>query len=411
MVQVTITFIHSADLHLGRVFTGLRHLPGNIYEHVVESGFRALEKLIDAAIEHDVDFVLFVGDVFDSNDVSLRTILRFRQQLERLKQHEIHVFISYGNHDPFTERRYVDWPENVTVFTDEEVTSKSFTTKTGQKVNIYGFSYMTKEIFTDKSEEYIKVGDAEFHIATLHGNVDGQTDHDSYAPFSVTNLKEKDFDYWALGHIHKRQILTEEPPIVYPGNIQGMHRKELGEKGCILVTLTDGMKPAITFIPTADVIWREEVIDITDVETFNHLLDKLSERKEDFRKQNTFVHLRFVGNGKLNDQLQIAYELDDLLWAVNDGEHERFPFVWIASANVQTTGDWNREELRKREDFIGELIASIDVYEDFDEAIKPLFKNRHVRSFIHAFSEEEKQALLDRAERLLLTQFMKEYEK
>lgn len=407
---MTITFIHSADLHLGRVFTGLRHLPGNIYEHVVESGFRALEKLIDAAIEHDVDFVLFVGDVFDSNDVSLRTILRFRQQLERLKQHEIHVFISYGNHDPFTERRYVDWPENVTVFTDEEVTSKSFTTKTGQKVNIYGFSYMTKEIFTDKSEEYIKVGDAEFHIATLHGNVDGQTDHDSYAPFSVTNLKEKDFDYWALGHIHKRQMLAAKPPIAYSGNIQGMHRKELGEKGCLLVTLTNAALPSITFIPTADIIWHEEAIDITDIETIDALLEKIDERKERFRKQNTFVHIRFFGSGRLNEQLQSASELDDLLWAVNDRENEQDPFVWIVSTSVRTTGDWNREELRNRGDFVGELLASIDAYEDFDEAVKPLFKNRHVRSFVHAFSEEEKQALLERAERLLLTQFMKGHE-
>ena len=50
--------------------------------------------------------------------------------------------------------------------------------------------------------------------------------------FTVKDLYEKQFDYWALGHIHKRTILSEDPPIIYPGNIQGRNKKEIGVKGC-----------------------------------------------------------------------------------------------------------------------------------------------------------------------------------
>ncbi len=414
MDLLSISFIHTADLHLGRMFTGLRHLPKHIYEYVVEGVNRSLENIISTAIEHDVDFVLFVGDVFDSNDVSLRTYLRFRQQLERLERHGIHAFISHGNHDPLVkDRRTVDWPENVTVFTDEAVTASLFTTKTDHTVKLYGFSYMSKEIVIDKSEEYKKIGDADFHIAMLHGNMDGQTGHDPYAPFSVKELRNKGFDYWALGHVHKRQILSQEPPIVYPGNIQGMHRKELGEKGCILVSLSQGMTPVTTFIPTSEIVWHEKEIDITHLEAIASLLEKIQVMKEHLRddRKHTFLHLRFVGSSILSEQLQSANELDDLVWALNDGEDERQPFVWIVKTDVQTLDDWNREELKKRGDFIGELIATIDTYTDYENAFQPLLNNRHIRTFLHSFSDEEKKALLKQAERLVLTQLMKEHSK
>ncbi len=409
---MSISFIHSADLHLGRGFAGLRELPENIYKRVVESADRSLERLVSIAIEQDVDFVLFVGDVFDSNDVSLRTHYRFRKQMERLKRHCIHVFLCYGNHDPIAgKNHFFQWPDNVTVFNNETVSVEAYTTKKGHVVNIYGFSYAKKAIEMDKSEEFIKTGSGDFHIAMLHGHADGQTGHDPYAPFSVRKLKEKGFDYWALGHIHKRQTLADEPPIVYPGNIQGMHRKELGEKGCVLATLSKVDPPSITFVPTADIVWREEQIDITGVQTFDDLLENIKQRKERHRKKNTFVHVRFVGSGVLNERLQSFEERDDLLWAANDEEDARDPFVWIVGMSVHTTGGWNREALRNRSDIVGELIQAIDRYDDFDEAFEPLFKNRHARSFVQAFSEKEKQALLENAERLLLTQIMKEYEK
>lgn len=411
MVFVTVTFIHSADLHLGRTFTSLRTLPQPIYEQVIESSFRALENLVNQAIQSKVDFVLFVGDVFDSESVSLRTYLRFHQQMEKLNEHGIHVFLSHGNHDPIREdHQTVQWPDNVTVFTDETVTSETYTNLSGQVVNIYGFSYTKKAISRNKSREYIKTGYADYHIAMLHGHAEGQSGHDPYAPFSVQELVNQPFDYWALGHIHKRQTLAMNPPVVYPGNIQGMHQQEQGEKGCVLVTLSKKALPVITFVPTANIVWFEEEIDITHIETLDVLLQVINERKERYRKQSTFLLLRFVGSGSLHEILQSANERDDLLWAVNEGEDEQYPFVWIVDMNVHTIGDWDREQLEQRGDFIGELLTTINECEDVDEAVSNLFKNRYLRSYIHAFSESEKQQLLERAERLLLTHLMKEYD-
>ena len=60
-----ITFIHAADLHLDSPMIGLSHLPKEIFERLKESTFVALKKLVDEAINHQVDFVILAGDLFD----------------------------------------------------------------------------------------------------------------------------------------------------------------------------------------------------------------------------------------------------------------------------------------------------------------------------------------------------------
>ncbi len=86
--------------------------------------------------------------------------------------------------------------------------------------------------------QYKKMGDAPFHIGMLHGSVEGDAEHNRYAPFQLRELKEKQFDYWALGHIHKREILSEEPYIIYPVIYKGVIVRETGEKGAYLIELT-----------------------------------------------------------------------------------------------------------------------------------------------------------------------------
>lgn len=405
---MSVTFIHAADLHLGRAFAGLKNLPGPVYSKVLESGFQSLENIVEAAIQNDADFVLFVGDIFDSNLVSFRTYIRFRKQLEKLNEYGIQVFICHGNHDPLENSHFFKWPDNVTVFQDETVSQKALTTKSGEIVHIYGFSYTKKQLTENKSNQFQKSGNAHFHIAMLHGNAEGQTEHDPYAPFSVRELIEKDFDYWALGHIHKRQILSTAPPIVYPGNIQGMNKKELGEKGCMLVTLSQSEGASLAFVPTAPIIWREEAIDITNVETWDEAVAKIEMLKDRLRTKNTFLLLRFEGYGKIHERLQERRELDDLILTLNECESDRQLFVWIVDMLVHTTRNWDRDELLKRQDFIGELMKTIEQYADFNEALQPLFNNRRVRTFLQAFTQEEKQMIKEKAEQLLLTKLLKE---
>ncbi|WP_262421881.1 metallophosphoesterase family protein [Bacillus aquiflavi] len=230
------TFIHTADLHLDSPMIGLSGLPNHIFKRVRESTFKAFKAVTDEAIRRHVDFIIFAGDLFDGEDRSIRAQAHFRNEMERLGQHGIQAFVIHGNHDHLNGSwHHLSMPGNVHVFT-HHVEYKAFQNESGAVVYLYGFSYPERHIYDDMTPYYQKALGADFHIGILHGHNEGGSEHSRYAPFKVNNLLHKEFHYWALGHIHKRTILHDEPYIVYPGNIQGRNRSELGMKGCYAVT-------------------------------------------------------------------------------------------------------------------------------------------------------------------------------
>ncbi len=100
-------FIHTADLHLDSPFLGLKNngLPDELWEKVHQSTFDSFKRIIDGAIEQQVDFVLLVGDLFDREERSVAADAFLINQLNRLKDHEIEAFVSFGNHDYSTATR------------------------------------------------------------------------------------------------------------------------------------------------------------------------------------------------------------------------------------------------------------------------------------------------------------------
>src|SRR5699024_1547924 len=151
------------------------------------------------------------------------------------------VYLSYGNHDYVSGNKLrLSFPENVHVFPNENIQSFLYENNKEPLAKIYGFSYENRVVLENKESQYEVVDSSvPFHIGTLHGSLDGLEGHDPYAPFHLTDLKAKAMQYWALGHIHQRQIISENPHIIYPGNIQGRHRNEAGEKGCYYVQMTE----------------------------------------------------------------------------------------------------------------------------------------------------------------------------
>ena len=75
------------------------------------------------------------------------------------------------------------------------------------------------------------------NIGLLHTGLGGADGHERYAPCTLEELRLRGYDYWALGHIHTRQVLCQDPPVVFAGNVQGRHIRETGPKGCLLATI------------------------------------------------------------------------------------------------------------------------------------------------------------------------------
>src|SRR5699024_8262458 len=153
-MEKQVSFIHAADLHLDSPFKGLANVPKEIFTHIQNSTFQALDQLIDMAIQRDVDFVLLAGDLFDNEKQSLKAQIKLKNAFEKLETHRIFVYLSYGNHDYIRGNEHpVTYPQNVFVFKDEAVRSFPYI-KNGQHLaNIYGFSYMEREVTENKTKE------------------------------------------------------------------------------------------------------------------------------------------------------------------------------------------------------------------------------------------------------------------
>ncbi|WP_377891449.1 exonuclease SbcCD subunit D [Alkalihalobacillus sp. R86527] len=400
-----LSFLHCADLHLDRPFSGAQSLPPDIHNFVKDSAYRSFRKIIDLAIDSSVDFVLITGDLFDSSYRSLQSQMFLYRELQRLDKAGIQSFLSHGNHDALDgDWITIDWPKS-SYFFGSEVESVPFYRDDQKLADIHGFSYPHRHVTENMSFHFERIDDENFQIGMLHGNVEGNTDHASYAPFTLTNLIDKNFDYWALGHIHVRNVLVEDPPIVYPGNIQGAHRKEIGNKGCYLVSM-DETEVTTSFHSTADVIWQRESIDITKVETIQDLLRTCEDllNHEKYSTGGYLVEFEFQGITSLHNQLLQDDVLDDLLQALQIGKEEEVSgFVWPYKLSLRSRPSWNREELKGQDGFLQDLLTVSDAYtlENVEKGVAPLFEHRRAKKAL--VSLEEPSTVIKEAEEMLLS--------
>lgn len=266
-IMKAFSFIHTADLHLDSPFRGIYEINEDLSSELTEATFKTYNKIIDLCLEKNVDFLLISGDIYDGADKSLRAQLRFRDGLKRLATAGINVYIVHGNHDPLDIwSANLDWPENVHIFNKKTV-EKLSVKKDGEEVaQIYGISFQKKLVESNLAQEFPKISESEkslFTIGLLHCNLGTNTGHEPYAPCSKKDLIDKNFDYWALGHIHKKLIIRDEYPlVVYSGNPQGLHPKESGAKGCFFVNVDESGAPTLEFIEVDSIRWFLEELSI-----------------------------------------------------------------------------------------------------------------------------------------------------
>ncbi|EMK1528874.1 exonuclease SbcCD subunit D [Listeria monocytogenes] len=389
-----IQFLHMADLHLDSPFIGLSTLPQPLFSAIQESTFQSLERITTVAIKEAVDFVLIAGDIYDSEDQSVRAQARFSKEMKRLEVANIPVFMIHGNHD-FIEKHKekLTLPSNVHVFS-EQVEVMSHKTATGVSVNIYGFSYNERHIRSSRVDKYKIQGNADFHIALLHGSeVSSSEEHDVYAPFRVQEISKKGFDYWALGHIHKRQLLAESPSIYYPGNIQGRNRKESGEKGASIITLSEA-STTIDFIGTSPIIWEEAVITLPENSEINAFYRETTKLLESYqgRSHSYFLHIIVKMENKqkidTNDWLQMLQEEVEITDNI---------FVWVHKLTTEITNQSNSQTWYESHLAGEEIKHSFETLQDesaFYQAVEALYLESGVSRYLDDLSEIDRERLL-----------------
>ncbi|WAH42153.1 DNA repair exonuclease [Alicyclobacillus fastidiosus] len=262
-------FIHCADIHLDSPMRGLRFVDDSVIDSVRGATRRALENLVELCIQEKVDFLVIAGDVFDGDWEDYTTGLFFNRCMQKLDAADIPVYLIRGNHDAASVlTRHLTLPGNVRVFSERHPETVRID---ALQVAVHGQSFAVRDVTENLVLGYPQAVPGYFNIGILHTGLAGREGHARYAPCQLDDLRALGYNYWALGHIHQPEIVLSEPWVVYPGNVQGRHIREAGERGCVLVTV-DGSDVTLEQKALDVVRWLEVSCDIEDVLTLGDVL-------------------------------------------------------------------------------------------------------------------------------------------
>ena len=344
-------FIHAADPHLDSPLQGLESHDGAPVGLLRGATRRALENLVQLAIDEAVDFLVIAGDVYDGDWKDYSTGLFFRGQMVRLFDKRIPVYLIAGNHDAASViSKKLTLPENVHVFSTRSAETKEVA---GHPVAIHGQGFPNRAVPENLVIKYPPAVAGKFNLGVLHTSLTGKPGHDTYAPCSESDLRAKGYGYWALGHIHQPEVISQDPWIVFAGNCQGRHIKETGPRGCRLVTVSDSLQVASAEWRTLDVLrWQELNVDLSGLETEADALRRVSEAMSNAvaAAEGRLVAARMVitGTTALHGSLH------------RDGQHWRAQFLasaqdqgaespWVERIKIATAPAYDVAQLAERD--------------------------------------------------------------
>jgi DNA repair protein SbcD/Mre11 len=380
---MSISFIHAADIHLDSPLKGLERYEGAPVDRIRRATRRAFSRMIDLAIERGVDFVLIAGDLYDGDWRDYNTGLFLVNELCRLRESKIRVVLIQGNHDAANKMtRALPLPENVRLLTHERAETVVWD---DLDVAIHGQSFAKAAVTDNLAAAYPAAVSGCANIGLLHTCLAGAEGHEPYAPCTLDELKLRGYDYWALGHIHTRDVLCENPLVAFPGNTQGRHARETGPKGCLITTLSASQRVQAVFHRLDVVRWERERVDVSDVAAESDLFDRAVESLDRVLASDSdpdgllAVRVVLAGTTGLHDRLladpdRIVAEIRSL--ATDRGQDR----LWIEKVELRTqprrtitTPDGPIEELLDvLEQFRADRGSFRDVVEDLAELKRKL---------------------------------------
>ena len=231
-----IKILHSADWHLDAPLLGKEELKKALASVPV--------KLANLCKEENCDLVLLSGDLFDGTP-SADSVAALKKALAQM---EVPVFITPGNHDFVTPGSIwltEVWPENVTVFTENQV--KSLVLE-GLDCTIYGAAFTSMDC-PALLEGFRASHTTRYGIGIFHG--DPTMVSSAYNPITQTQIRQSGLDYLALGHIHKAgSLLCGDTLCLWPGCPMGKDYGEPGEKGAYIITLDHSVSSKFVALDT-----------------------------------------------------------------------------------------------------------------------------------------------------------------
>jgi exonuclease SbcD len=375
-------FLHAADLHLDSPLGGLERYEGAPVDQIRGATRKALENLVELAICERVDFVVIAGDLYDGDWRDYNTGMFFVNQMQKLCSAGVRLYLIAGNHDAVsTMTRKLQLPRNPegdSVMLSSELPETRRIEDLG--VAIHGRSFANQAETRNMVLDYpVPVGHW-FNLGLLHTSLNGSEEHDTYAPCTPADLRSKGYDYWALGHIHKRSLLPCEgsplvaPYALYSGNIQGRNIRETGPRGCFLVSVDDKHRVDVEFRPLD--VFRWEVCPVVCPQTA-----ELDDVLEQFRvklcalvatsDRPLGIRVRIEGPTEVHQELNshrshVTAEIRSMATAVSGGS------AWIEQVKFATRDSRETGVASLADGPLGELEKYLDEIPQNEQALAQL---------------------------------------
>ncbi|MBI4595192.1 MAG: DNA repair exonuclease [Candidatus Tectomicrobia bacterium] len=353
-------FIHAADIHLDSPLVGLQRYEGAPIEEIRGATRRALENLVELAITESVDFILISGDLYDGDWKDYNTGLFFAAQMGKLRENGIKVFIISGNHDAVSQiTKFLRFPENVKQLSVHKTESLILD---DLSVVIHGRGFHSRTITENMVKDYPPPIPHLFNIGMLHTSAEGREGHEIYAPCSLQDLLSKNYDYWALGHVHKYEVLHKEPWVLFPGNIQGRHSRETGAKGCLLVTVEDGKVFKVEQRELDVLRWSICKVDAAESPTIDDAMERVVAAvnrelsNSDGRSLAVRLQIDCSSGARSEISADIEQWVNQIRAMVTDLSSGR---VWIEKVKISTHTTTSLGEALGRDDALGGLLRAV----------------------------------------------------
>lgn len=356
-------FVHAADLHIDSPLRGLERYEGAPSELIRGATRRALEHLVSLCLEEQVKLLLLCGDLYDGDWKDYSTGLFFCRQMARLREAGVRVVWIRGNHDAASRlTQHLRPTDNVRELSHVSPATLELDLD-GDSVAVHGQGFPKVKVTEDLSERYPAPIAGALNLGLLHTALDGREGHDGYAPCRVEALVNKGYDYWALGHVHQREVVRQDPWIVFPGNLQGRHARETGEKGATVVEVRGGRIKSAEHRALDEVRWVHLVFDAAAAASSDDVLDAVREALatavSDAEGRLIAARVSITGATRAHAALSLnreRFEQEIRVAALDVGRDA----AWIEKVRLLTRPEGDPLLLRARNDPLGALVRALD---------------------------------------------------
>jgi DNA repair exonuclease SbcCD nuclease subunit len=380
----SIKFIHTADVHLGKKLSSNRSKNSQLKDIFIDATEQAFKNLVELAVEEEIDFILIAGDLYDREARSIKSSRFFLKQCQYLNENEIKIYIISGNHDPAgIENEVFELPENVHYFSSENVETIKYKKDNKLAARIIGQSYRHKFENRTMYNYYTAPDQSVFNIALLHTALN--KDNNRYVPVNKSELLTKnEIHYWALGHLHQYQKISQKPSINFPGTLQSHNISEQGSKGAILVEVDSNLKIKENFVSLSPVIFKEIVIDLEKENELDNITKlqklineklekqlnniKINNKSRKYKIKAAVIRLNIIGRTPVHQYVtDNREELEEtLLEDMRIKFSTESPSLWLHSLILRTAKPFkNLEELKK----------SSQLYQNINQLINDLLND------------------------------------